>query len=128
VPASPKRAAEGEATLADPGLPTLRTAKWAAGGEPARCAWGFHIGANCICKVYAVSDDLSHVMVVYAADGVQIGFGRVVTFCYYHSSTFISDSPTDSVSLVLKRQCDLTLHVDDEQHHKRGLEPRARGR
>ena len=96
------------------------------GGEPAGCAWAFHIQANGICKVSAVSDYLSYVMVIYAADGVQIGLGCIATFCYCHSSTFIPDSPTDSVSLVLKRQCDRTL--GDEQHHKRGSEPHARGK
>ena len=53
--AGPAQVAEGEAILADPGLPARRTAAWAAGGAAVRGAWALHGGE--LGKVGSVHSD-----------------------------------------------------------------------
>ena len=67
APASPAQVAEGEAILADPGLPARRTSAWAAGGAPVRGAWALHAGR--LCKVTLIVNDGEVLILNYADDG-----------------------------------------------------------
>jgi hypothetical protein len=76
--AGPAQVPEGEAILADPGLPARRTAAWAAGGAPGVGAWArvharVPVHGGRLGKVFLVHPDCLGGMVKtrYADDGVQ---------------------------------------------------------
>ena len=67
--AGPAQVAEGEAIVADPGLPARRTAAWAAGGAPGAGAWALQGRRGRLAKVVRVAG--ANCKIRYADDGEE---------------------------------------------------------
>jgi hypothetical protein len=97
--ASPSQVAEGEAILADPGLPARRTAAWAAGGKPVRGAWAVqkHDGRlGKICGFGFGDAYYTNVQLVYAEDGAE-SLKRMYSADDLKTADLKAASPTQAV-------------------------------